>query len=76
METKKLDEIISNLESLKELNQITESGKETLIELNVIKNKLNLLNEFNLFFEEIVNDRVYIHSQYFKNKAKRFITKL
>lgn len=39
METKKLDEIISNLESLKELNQITESGKETLIELNVIKNK-------------------------------------
>lgn len=41
METKKLDEIIDNLESLKRLNAITESGEETLIELKAIKQALS-----------------------------------
>lgn len=41
MQTKKLDEIISNLESIKRLGAITESGEETLTELRVIKEALS-----------------------------------
>lgn len=41
METKKLDEIINNLEALKRLDEITESGEETLTELKAIKQALS-----------------------------------